>query len=178
MLIGSFLSSIRVHWHKLSTFNQWKILLTVVSKPIRKQEKLLTMLASIWIKFMFSQLFTVSSTHFNHGYWQCYNTNIKFYHQWGDRCIKNWHQFVKFILLNLTCASHFLCLVSQIAHLASFFLTINYALTAFFGLWGKKNNINSLQFSSVSIIAAGMSLVFWMLISSAWSISELGNWRH
>ncbi|XP_074636046.1 transmembrane protein 116-like isoform X2 [Acropora palmata] len=42
----------------------------------------------------------------------------------------------------------YLDVLGEIAHLASFFLTINYALTAFFGLWGKRNNINSLQFSS------------------------------
>lgn len=42
----------------------------------------------------------------------------------------------------------YLDVLGEIAHLASFFLTINYALTAFFGLLGKKNNINSLQFSS------------------------------
>ena len=39
----------------------------------------------------------------------------------------------------------------QIAHLASFFLTVNYALTAFIRLHEKAHSISSLQLSSVSV---------------------------
>ena len=38
----------------------------------------------------------------------------------------------------------------QMAHLTSFFLTVNYALTAFIRLQDKAQSISNLQFSSVS----------------------------